>query len=102
MDAAVHERHMRRAIEIAHDNPDNPFGCVIADGETGEVLAEGLNDAEKNPILHGEIDAILNLARTDPDVNWTRLVLYTTAEPCPIAPGRSCGAAYPTSSSAPR
>jgi pyrimidine deaminase RibD-like protein len=78
VDAAVHERHMRRAIEIAHGNPGDPFGCVIADGETGEVLAEGLNDAAKNPILHGEIDAILNLAGTDPDVEWTWLILSTT------------------------
>ena len=69
MDAAVHEHHMRRAIEIAHGNPDDPFGCVIADRETGEVLAEGLNAAEKNPILHGEIDAILNLAGADPNAD---------------------------------
>ena len=41
-----HERHMRWAIEIAHGNPDAPFGTVIADHETGEVLAEGLNHAE--------------------------------------------------------
>ena len=47
MDAAAHESHMRRAIEIARGNPDAPFGTVIADGETGEVLAEGLNDAER-------------------------------------------------------
>ena len=87
MAAAVHERYMHRAIEIAHGNPDAPFGTVIADGENGEVLAEGLNDAEKNPILHGEIDAILNLAGTDPDVDWSRLVLYTTAEPCPMCSG---------------
>ena len=87
MDPAVHERHMRRAIEIAHGNSDAPFGCVIVDGETGEVLVEGLNDAKKNPILHGEIDAILNLARIDPDADWTRLVLYTTAGPCPMCSG---------------
>ncbi len=60
---------MRRAIEIARGNPDAPIGTIIADGETGEVLAEGLNDAEKNPILHGEINAILNLAGTDPDID---------------------------------
>ena len=78
---------MRRAIEIAKGNPDAPFGTVIAGGETGEILAEGLNDAEKNPILHGEIDAILNLAEINPRVDWTRLVLCTTAEPCPICSG---------------
>ena len=78
---------MRRAIEIARGNPDAPFGTVIAHGDTGEVLAEGLNDAEKNPILHGEIDAIISLAGTDLDVDWTRLVLYTTGEPCPMCSG---------------
>jgi tRNA(adenine34) deaminase len=87
VDAAAHERHMRRAIEIANGNLDAPFGTVIADKETDEILAEGLNDAGKNPILHGEIDAILNLAGTDLDVGWTRLVLYTTAEPCPMCSG---------------
>ena len=87
---------MRRAIEIAWGNPDAPFGTVIARGDTGEVLAEGLNDAEKNPILHGEIDAIMNLAGTDLDVDWTRLVLYTTGEPCPMCSGAIlwCGIPY--------
>jgi tRNA(Arg) A34 adenosine deaminase TadA len=87
MEPAAHERHMRRAIEIANGNLDAPFGAIIANRETGEVLAEGLNDAEKNPILHGEIDAILNLAGTHPEADWTRLVLYTTAEPCPMCSG---------------
>ena len=91
-----HGRHMRRAIEIARGNPDAPFGCVIVDGETGRILAEGLNDAEKSPILHGETDAILRLGESRPDVDWTRLVLYTTAEPCPMCSGAIlwCGIPY--------
>jgi tRNA(adenine34) deaminase len=87
MDAATHERHMRRAIELARGNPDAPFGTVIAGRETGEILAEGLNDAQENPILHGEIDAILRLVQTLPNVDLTQLVLYTTAEPCPMCSG---------------
>ena len=102
MDPAVHERHMRQAIEIANGNPDAPFGTVIADGETGKVLAEGLNDAEKNPILHGEIDAILNLAGPSPMQTGRGSSSTPPLSPAPCAPGRSCGAAYPTSSSAPR
>ncbi len=82
-----HERHMRRAIEIARGNPDAPFGCVIVDGKTGEVLAEGLNDAEKSPILHGETAAVMNLFDGRPDVDASNLVLYTTAEPCPMCSG---------------
>ncbi len=78
---------MRRALEIARGDPDAPFGCVISDGETGEVLAEGLNDARKSPVLHGETDAIIRLARERPEVEWERTVLYTTAEPCPMCSG---------------
>jgi len=50
-------------------------------------LAEGLNKAERNPISHGEIDAIVHLSATRPEVDWTRLVLYTTVEPCPMYSG---------------
>lgn len=82
-----HERYMRRAIEIAHGNPDAPFGCVIADEETGEIVAEGLNDAGKSPILHGETDALIRLFENDPDTDTSSLVLYTTAEPCPMCSG---------------
>ena len=82
-----HERHMRRAIEIARGNPDAPFGCVIANGETGEILAEGLNDAEKSPILHGETAAVMGLFSGRPEVDTSDLVLYTTAEPCPMCSG---------------
>lgn len=83
----MHERHMRRAIEGARGNPDAPFGCVIANRETGETLAEGLNGAERIPVLHGETDAILRLGEARPDVDWTQLILYTTAEPCPMCSG---------------
>ena len=78
---------MRRAIEIAHGNPDAPFGCVIADTRTGGILAEGLNDAEKSPILHGETAAIMDLVEKRPDRDPSGLVLYTTAEPCPMCSG---------------
>ncbi len=82
-----HERFMRRALEIARGNPDAPFGCVIVDGRTGEILAEGLNDAEKSPVLHGETAAVMDLFDKRPDVDPSGLVLYTTAEPCPMCSG---------------
>jgi tRNA(Arg) A34 adenosine deaminase TadA len=82
-----HERHMRRAVEIAHGNPEAPFGCVILDRETGETVAEGLNDAERSPILHGETDAVIRLFDNNPDADTSHLVLYTTAEPCPMCSG---------------
>ena len=82
-----HERHMSRAIEIARGNPGAPFGCVIVDRGTGEVVAEGLNDAEASPLLHGETAAIMALIEERPDADRINLVLYTTAEPCPMCSG---------------
>jgi tRNA(Arg) A34 adenosine deaminase TadA len=78
-----HERYMRRAIQFARGNP----GALIADHDTGEVLSEGLNDARRSPVLHGETEAILRFADTRPDADWTRLILYTTVEPCPMCAG---------------
>ena len=85
--ALDHERYMRRAITLSSRNPDAPFGCVIVDSQTEEVLAEGVNDAGKSPILHGETAAIIDLFDSRPDADPTRLVLYTTAEPCPMCSG---------------
>ena len=76
-----HEDLMRRAIEIAKGNPRAPFGTVIVDRADGRIVAEGLNRAEENPIWHGEMDALRAL---DASADRSRLVLYTTAEPCPM------------------
>src|SRR5918994_3329560 len=48
---------IRLAVEIARGNPDAPVGCVIVDGTE---VAEGLNDAERSPILRGETAAIID------------------------------------------
>ena len=86
---------MRRAIEVARGNPDAPFGCVIVGSGTGEILAEGLNDAEKSPVLHGETAAVMDLFERQPGVDPSGLVLYTTAEPCPMCSGAILWAGIP-------
>ena len=78
-----HGRYMRRAVEIARGNPGDPFGCVIVDGETGEVVAEGLNDAEEPALARR--DRRDHKARSDAD--RFRMPLYSTAEPCPMCAG---------------
>jgi len=35
-------------------------------------------------VWHGEIDAINRCAAEHPGIDWKRLTLYTTAEPCPM------------------
>ncbi len=81
------ERHMRRAIELAANCPTLPFAAVVVDRRTGAVVAEGWNRAEENPLLHGEVDALNALAALRPRPDGRDLVLYTTAEPCPMCMG---------------
>jgi tRNA(Arg) A34 adenosine deaminase TadA len=87
MPAKPHEDYMRRAIEIARQNPDAPFGALLVDDRTGEIVAEGLNRSHENPVLHGEIDAIGRCAAEHPGIDWSGLRLYTTAEPCCMCQG---------------
>ncbi len=81
------EFYMRRAIELARKSPNAPFGAVIADPESKQILAGGWNRASENPTWHGEIDAINDLFSKN--LNWKpeNLVLFTTAEPCPMCQG---------------
>jgi tRNA(Arg) A34 adenosine deaminase TadA len=87
MNVRDYEQHMRRAIELTVNCPDRPFGAVIADRDTGDVVAEGWNRSEENPLLHGEVDALLRLVESGRGADPARLVLYTTAEPCPMCQG---------------
>ena len=82
-----HERYMRRAIELAGNVPVLPFGAVIVDRDSGKILAEGWNKSDINPTWHGEIDAINQLVLSDATIDGRNLVLYTTAEPCPMCQG---------------
>lgn len=83
----MHEQHMRRALDIASRNPEAPFGACLVDSRTGQVVAEGLNRWRENATWHGEIDAINRCAAETPGVIWSRLRLYTTAEPCCMCQG---------------
>jgi tRNA(Arg) A34 adenosine deaminase TadA len=79
-----HATFMRRAIAQANNVPLLPFGAVLVRGATGEVLAEGHNRSGLSPTFHGEVDVINRLAADQPQIDWSGLALYTTAEPCPM------------------
>lgn len=87
IDKTTDEVFMKRAIAIARRNPQFPFGSLLIHRVTQEVVAEGLNDSKSCPVRHGEIDAIERCAATLPDVKWSELWLYTTAEPCCMCQG---------------
>ena len=84
MQELEHELYMRRAIALAGNVPAYPFGSVIIDRDTGKILAEGWNKSRLNPTWHGEIDAINQLIQADPEIEGKKLVIYSTAEPCPM------------------
>ena len=60
------------------------FIAIIVDGDTGHILAEGINNSCQDPTQHSEIAAIRRLANAFPQADRQRLVMYTTAEPCPM------------------
>jgi tRNA(Arg) A34 adenosine deaminase TadA len=82
-----HEYYMRRAIVLAANVPDLPFGALIVNGDSGAFLSEGWNKTSINPTWHGEIDAINGLVSSGIGVEGENLILYTTAEPCPMCLG---------------
>jgi|AGTN01.1.fsa_nt_gi Cytosine/adenosine deaminases len=75
-----HEHFMRLAIDQAKKVPKFPFGSVIVNLETKEVISEGWVKLD-NPIWHGEMTAI---AGCPPGTNWQQVGLYTTGESCPM------------------
>lgn len=79
-----HEDYMRRAIELAIEVPQFPFGAIIVKRATGEVVAEGFNQSALNPTFHGEMVAINRCAELYRPMDWSEFDLYTTAEPCPM------------------
>jgi tRNA(adenine34) deaminase len=82
-----HARYMRRALALAARLPEVPFGAVIVDATSGEIVAQGWNRTDEHPLWHGELDALNALVRAGWPADPSRHVLYTTAEPCPMCQG---------------
>jgi tRNA(adenine34) deaminase len=80
------EIYMKRAIRLASNNTKFPFAAVLVDQQK-RVVAEGWNRSVHNPTWHGEMDAINKCVASNPKIDWTKLTLYTTAEPCAMCQG---------------
>lgn len=78
------EYYMELAVQQARHNTVLPYGGVIVDNTTGEVLGEGFNRTSENPTFHGEMVAIHDCNKKHPHTKWENTTLYTTAEPCPM------------------
>jgi tRNA(adenine34) deaminase len=94
-DVHTHEQFMRLAIDVSNGNPSYPFGAVIVDHKTGEVLAQGVNRSVENPVFHGEVVAINDYVSRHGDMRWDRATLYSTGEPCAMCCGALACAGIP-------
>jgi tRNA(adenine34) deaminase len=82
-----HEHFMRRAIELAKQAPQYPFGAVVVRRDDGQCVGQGFNRADLNPTYHGEMVAINDCAVRHRAEDWSGFDLYTTAEPCAMCQG---------------
>ena len=80
---------MKKACDLANisiSKKCGPFGCIIVDSKTNEIIGEGHNEVllHKNPILHAEIVAISNACKNINNHVLDDCILYTSCEPCPM------------------
>src|SRR5215217_3991537 len=78
---AKHEKYMRLAIAQAHRNPGRPFGSVIVDERTGEVVGEGVVNMGANPMYHSEIVAMNDYIAKHGNKGWENLTMYGSDTP---------------------
>ena len=91
-----HER-MRLAVELARENvlceTGGPFGAVIVEERSGELVAVGVNGVERlrSSLAHAEVVALAEaearLASYSLAAGPERLALYTSCEPCAMCLG---------------
>ena len=81
---------MNAAIKEAYDGINagdgGPFGAVIINTKTGEIVGRGHNRVIKNndPTCHGEMEAIRDACKNLGTFDLSGHDIYTTGEPCPM------------------
>jgi guanine deaminase len=87
----VHEKFMRRAIELARSGMDGgaggPFGCIVV--KDGKIVGEGNNQvtSTNDPTAHAEVVAIREACRNLGTFQLEGCEIYTSCEPCPMCLG---------------
>jgi tRNA(Arg) A34 adenosine deaminase TadA len=81
---AKHEKFMRLAIAQANRNPGRPFGSVLVDDRTGEVVGEGVVNLAASPMFHSEVTAMNDYIAKHGNKGWENLTMYGTGEACPM------------------
>lgn len=91
-DMLNHSKYIQNLIHFAKSNSEYmTYAASIVNAE-GDTLVEVLAQPEDSPTFHGEMVAINECARRFPNIDWSSLTLYSTAEPCPMCATASCWA----------
>jgi tRNA(adenine34) deaminase len=92
---AKHEKFMRLAIAQANKNPGRPFGSVLVDERTGQVVGEGVANLAASPMLHSEVMAMNDYLAKNGNKGWENLTMYGTGEACPMCASAMVWAGIP-------
>ena len=92
---AKHEKFMRLAIAQANKNPGRPFGSVLVDERTGQVVGEGVANLAVSPVFHSEIQAMNDYIAKNGNKGWENLTMYGTGEACPMCTSAMVWAGIP-------
>jgi tRNA(adenine34) deaminase len=89
--ANADERHMRLALDAAHEaatRGEVPIGAVVVDAQ-GEILAVAANRTRTDcdPTAHAEILALREAAHVAGNYRLTGATVYSTIEPCAMCAG---------------
>jgi tRNA(Arg) A34 adenosine deaminase TadA len=93
---AKHEKFMRLAIAQANRNPGRPFGSVLVDDRTGQVVGEGVANLAASPMLHSEVMAMNDYLARNGNKGWENLTMYGTGEACPMCASAMVWAGIPS------
>jgi len=94
-----HERHTRRAIELAHesrDRGDDAYGSVLVRDNT--IVAEARNAVvtDNDIRAHPELELARRAVQEFTPEQRLETILYTSTEPCPMCAGGLYHARIPT------
>ena len=82
--AELAKKFMRLAIAQANKNPGRPFGSVLVDERSGQVVGEGVANLAVSPVFHSEIQAMNDYIAKNGNKGWENLTMYGTGESCPM------------------
>jgi tRNA(Arg) A34 adenosine deaminase TadA len=92
MSQTNHETYMKHACDLSErsiQRGGGPFGAIIVDKKTGEIVGKGHNlvTLRTDPTLHAEMVAISDACHNLDTIDLSGCVIYTSCEPCPMCLG---------------